>query len=170
MKIKRLLMLLCLGLVPVAHAQQYAPGSTDISTSQGTVRINSGYVSHFNANSFHVYSFQYHPAADATVWNQLPLLPTLNAAPTEFLVKATATADFPLRDARVLVESNEVVLYVAQLKYKETPYDDATSVELQRYLLRQQADEERWAWVLDATRVLPKGVDVTQALSRLSTR
>lgn len=170
MKIFSLLMLLCLSWVPAAQAQQYASGNTDIRTSQGTLRVNSGYVSHFNAHSFHVYTFQYHPASDGAVWNQLPLLPSSEAPPTEFLVKVTATADFPLRDARVVVESNDVALYVAQLNFKTTPYDEDSTVEMYRYLLKQQPDEERWVWVLDTTRLLPKGVNVTQALTRISNR
>lgn len=170
MKIRSLLLLLGLGLATLAQAQQYPPGSTDIKAPQGVVRVNAGYVSHFNAHSFHVYSFQYRPTAADAVWNQLPLLARSDAPPADFLVKATATADFPLRDARFVVEAGKVVLYIAELTFKDTPYDDNATVELKRYLLKQQPDEERWVLVLDSTRRLPQGVDVAQALSRLPSR
>lgn len=170
MTIRSFLLLLGLSLASLAQAQQYPPGSTDIKAGQGTVRVNTGYVSHFNAHSFHVYSFQYRPTASDAVWNQLPLLPRNDAPPAEFLVKATATADFPLRDARVVVEGNKVALYIAELTFKDTPYDDNATVELKRYVLKQQPDEERWVLVLDSTRRLPQGTDVTQALAKLPSR
>ncbi|HEL3748306.1 hypothetical protein JAK58_08735 [Stenotrophomonas maltophilia] len=170
MIIRHFLLLLALCMGPSANAQQYSTGSTDIKTAQGTLRVNSGYVSHSNAHSFHVYSFQYRPIANEAVWNQLPLLARNDAPPVDFLVKATATADFPLRDARVRVEAGKVVLYIAELSFKDTPYDDDAAVELKRYLLKQQPDEERWVLVLDSTRRLPQGVDVAQALSTLTPR
>ncbi|AWH37522.1 hypothetical protein C1929_12545 [Stenotrophomonas sp. ZAC14D1_NAIMI4_6] len=172
MNIRSFLLLLPLGicLASLAQAQQYSPGSTDIKAGQGTVRVNAGYVSHFNANSFHVYSFQYRPTGTDSVWNQLPLLARSEAPPAEFLVKATATADFPLRDARVVVEAGKVSVYIAELTFKDTPYDDDATVELKRYLLKQQPDEERWVLVLDSTRRLAKGIDVTQALAKLPSR
>lgn len=168
MKINSFLtLLLCMCLMLPAKAQQYAAGNTDIQTPHGTVRVNSGYVSHFNAHSFQVYAFQYHPNITEATWNQLPLLPSNDAAPTEFLVKVTATADFPLRDARIVAGSKEVALYVAELKFKDTPYDDDSVVELRRYVLKQQANEERWAWILDSARMLPRGIGVSQALTKL---
>lgn len=63
-----------------------------------------------------------------------------------------------------------MVLYIAELSFKDTPYDDDAAVELKRYLLKQQPDEERWVLVLDSTRRLPQGVDVAQALSTLTPR
>lgn len=170
MIIRYFLLLLALCIASFANAQQYSTGSTDINTAQGTLRVNSGYVSHFNAHSFHVYTFQYRPNANGAVWNQLPLLPRNDAPPVDFLVRATATADFPLRDARVRLEAGKVVLYIAELSFKDTPYDDDAAVEMKRYLLKQQPDEERWVLVLDSTRRLPQGVDVAQALSTLTPR
>jgi len=75
-----------------------------------------------------------------------------------------------LRDARVVVEAGKVFLYVAELTFQDTPYDDNATVELKRYALKQQPDEERWVLVLDSTRRLAKGIDVTQALAKLPSR
>lgn len=170
MTIRSLFLLLGMCIANAAGAQQYAPGSTDIKTPQGVMRVTSGLVNHLNAHSFHVYTFQYKKSDASSVWNQLPLLDKVAAPPTGFVFRATSTADFPLRDARVVVESGKVALYVAQLKFEDTPYDDSASVELRRYLLKQQPDEERWVLLFDSTRQLPKGVDVEQALAGLEPR
>lgn len=57
-----------------AQAQQYKPGTATIASAQGTLRVNSGLVNHFNAHSFYVYSFQWQPQGKDAVWNQVPLL------------------------------------------------------------------------------------------------
>jgi hypothetical protein len=70
----------------------------------------------------------------------------------------------------VVIEAGKVAMYIAELTFKDTPYDDDATVELKRYLLKQQPDEERWVLVLDSTRRLAKGIDVTQALAGLPSR
>lgn len=147
-----------------AEAQQYKPGTATIASAQGTLRVNSGLVNHFNAHSFYVYSFQWQPSGKDAVWNQVPLLAKPDAAPSEFVFKTAATADFPLSDARVVQAGGKTWLSTAQLKYQDTPYDDTTSVEVKRYELVRQPDEDRWVFVLRSTRNVGKKT-VTQALA-----
>lgn len=164
MKISACFLAFTLLLTAPAHAQQYKPGTATIATAQGTLRVNSGLVNHFNAHSFYVYSFQWQPQGKDAVWNQVPLLAKADAAPTEFVLKTAATADFALRDARVVQAGGKTWLSVANLTYTDTPYDDDASVELKRYELVRQPDEDRWVFVLRSTRSLKKAT-VAQALA-----
>ena len=159
-------LILCVG---VAWSQQYTGGSHRISSPQGTLVVNSGYVSNFNVHTFHVYSFQFKPNATDEEWQQVPVMEARDSTEMKFMVTTANTADFTLRDAKVLVSGGKLTLLVAQKKYKETPYDDDAFVEVQRYELQKTIDEGRWVFRKISSRKTGGAVTVELALNPGST-
>jgi len=145
-------------------AQQYPGGSQKISSAQGTLVVNSGYVNNLNAHTFHVYSFMLMPKDTRAGWQQVPVVESDVDPDMRFSVTTANTADFALRDAKVAAIAGKLVLRVAQLKYKDTPYDNKTSVEVRRYELKQTQDEERWVFAYVSSCNAGSKLTVEQAL------
>jgi len=146
-------------------AQQYRGGSHKIPSAQGTLVVNSGYVNNLNAHTFHVYSFMLMPRDAGDGWQQVPLVESDANPDMKFVVTTANTADFALRDAKVSAIAGKLVLQIAQLKYKDTPYDKNTSIEVRRYDLRQTEDEERWVFAHVSSRNVGAKFTVEQALN-----
>lgn len=155
---------LLLGAGPT-EAQQYRSGSHRISAPQGTLVINSGFVNHLNAHTFHVYTFLFKPSAAGQEWQQVPVTGGDSGAGLNFTLTTSNSADFTLRDAKVSVSAGRVVLQVAQKKYQSTPYDDNATVEVTLYELQQTRDEGRWIFRRVGARNVGTDVSVEQSLS-----
>ena len=141
------------------QAQSFAPGTTEIETLPGLLRVQSGIVGNLNAHDFHVYSFQLKARGANESWNQVPLVVTGHHN-LQFVVTTAATADFATRDVSIRQSGSRVVLTVAQLRFENTPYDDDAWVELRRYKLRHLTDENRWVFEQVDVQRAPQGTTV----------
>lgn len=159
-----LLFLVALAAGGACAQQQYAGGSHIVTASQGTLEVNSGFVNNLNVHTFQVYSFLFRPKTAGDTWQQVPIVDN-DQSNLKFVVTTSNTADFTLRDAKVLVVSGKFILRVAQMIYKETPYDEDATVVVRSYELRKTADEERWIFKLVSTRDIGSGKTVDEALS-----
>lgn len=157
-----------LALTP-AQAQQYPGGSHAIAGPQGTLVINSGFVNNLNVHTFQVYSFLFKPKSQTGSWHQVPVMEGDDASNLKFVVTTANTADFSLRDAKVSVSGQKLLLHVVQKKYKDTPYDDDAKVEVRRYELQKLPDEQRWIFRLMSVRDAGTKTTVEQALHLIPT-
>lgn len=153
-----------LALSPVC-AQQYAGGTHRLQSPQGELAINSGFVNNWNVHTFNVYSFLFKPLNSELGWQQVPVVERNDGSDLKFMVTTANTADFTLRDARVAVVHGTFELWVAQKIYQDSPYDDAVSVQLCRYVLVQTEGEERWIFQYASSRNLGRGTTIEQALN-----
>ena len=150
---------------PALHAQTYATGEHTVQTPVGQLRINSGFVAHQNAHSFHVYTFLFRPDG-AKTWHQVPVIREIDAPAMEFTVRRTATADFTTRDAVVVPHDHGLRLTIAALDYASTPYDADAVVRIERFRLEQLEEEGRCIFLLDSTGVAPKGHSIEDVVRK----
>lgn len=149
------------------EAQQYPGGSHRIGAPQGTLVINSGFVNHLNAHTFHVYTFLFKPRVAGQAWQQVPVVESDSGAGMNFTLTTSNSADFTLRDAKVSLSAGRVLLQVAQKKYQSTPYDDNATVEVMLYELQQTRDEGRWIFKRVGARDVGTKVSIEQSLRSL---
>lgn len=150
---------------PALHAQTYATGDYTVQTPVGQLRINSGFVAHQNAHSFHVYTFLFRPD-DTETWHQVPVIREVDSPTMEFTVTRTATADFTTRDAVVVPHDRGLMLTIAALDYASTPYDAHAVVRIERFRLEQLEEEGRWIFLLDSNGVAPKGHSIEDVIRK----
>lgn len=162
--IRAAFLMLALTLTP-AWAQQYPGGAHRLRSLQGELVINSGFVNNLNIHTFHVYSFLFKPVDAELDWQQVPIVERDDANELKFTVTRTHTADFTLRDARVVVVNGIFELRVAQKIHKGSPYEDDSSVQVRRYVLKQTEDEERWVFQYVSSKDAGQGTTIEQALS-----
>ncbi|WP_157515321.1 hypothetical protein [Luteimonas abyssi] len=147
-------------------AQTYAPGTHEIASPAGDVRVSSGFVSHLGPHSFHAYTIMFRPAGDTT-WHQVPIVEDPAEPELTFVVARTATPDFTTGDALVVADAAGIALIVARLQYERTPYDDDAHVGASAYRLMQLEDESRWILRKDDTFAAPPGRSVEQVLASM---
>ena len=164
MSIRAIALAQALVLSPV-WAQQYPGGTHRLESRQGELAINSGFVNNWNMHTFNVYSFLFKPLNSELGWQQVPVVDRNDGSDLKFIVMTANTADFTLRDARVAVVHGTFELWVAGKIYKETPYDDNVSVQLQRYVLVQTEGEDRWVFQHASSGNLGRGITIEQALN-----
>lgn len=163
-KIRAVFLMLALALTP-AWAQQYPGGAHRLKSLQGELVINSGFVNNLNIHTFHVYSFLFKPVDAEMDWQQVPIVERDDGSELKFTVTRTHTADFTLRDARVVVVNGIFELRVAQKIHKGSPYDDDSSIQVRRYVLEQTEDEERWVFRHVSSKDAGRGTTIEQALN-----
>ncbi|MGY0611516.1 hypothetical protein [Luteimonas sp. A501] len=154
-------LLLC--AVGSASAQNYASGEHVLDSAQGELRINVGLVSHLNAHTFHVYTFQFRPSGE-TAWHQLPLVRDAADPALDFILTRTATADFTTRDARLAVDGPAPGLAIAALEYEDTPYDDDARVRVETFALKRLDEEGRWIFERQGESLAAPGTTIEEAL------
>lgn len=147
-----------------AWAQQYSGGAHWLKSPQGELAINSGFVNNLNVHTFHVYSFLFKPVNSELGWQQVPIVECNNGSDLKFTITTANTADFTLRDARIVIVGGTFELRIAQMVYKESPYDEDSSVQLRRYVLEQIEDEERWVFQYASSHDAGRGATIEQAL------
>lgn len=164
MNIRAVILVLAFAVAP-AWAQQYPGGAYRLESPQGQLVVNAGFVNNLNVHTFHVYSFLFKPGDPASGWQQVPIVEQDDGSDMEFTLTTAHTADFTLRDARVVVVGGTFELHVAQKMFKHTPYDDNASIQVRRYVLQQTEDEERWVFQYASSRNAGRDLAVEQALN-----
>lgn len=162
--IRAVFLLLAFAVAP-AGAQQYRGGAHRLESPQGELVINSGFVNNLNVHTFHVYSFLFKPSDPGSGWQQVPVVEQDIGSDMKFTVTTANTADFTLRDARVVVVDGAAELQIAQKIFRHSPYDDNATVQLRRYVLQQTEDEERWVFQYASSSSVGRGVTVEEALN-----
>lgn len=152
---------------PALRAQTYATGEHTMQAPVGQLRINSGFVAHQNAHSFHVYTFLFRPDGTET-WHQVPVIREIDAPAMEFTVRRTATADFTTRDAVAVPHSGGLRLTIAALDYASTPYDADAVARIEHFRLEQLEEEGRWIFLLYSNGVAQKGESIEDVIRKTS--
>lgn len=148
-----------------AWAQQYSGGAHRLKSSQGELVINSGFVNNLNVHTFNVYSFLFKPVSSDFGWQQVPVVEHNDGSDLRFTMTTANTADFTLRDARVVIVGGAFELRIAQKVYKDSPYDEDSSIQIRRYVLEQTEDEERWVFQYASSQNVGRGATIEQALT-----
>ena len=139
--------LMCVLLLGVtfARAEQYSTGSHTVTSAQGLLMVNVGYVSHFNANDFYIYSFMFRPAGSRE-WHQVSRVDKEDDPNMLFTIQTKHSAERVLFDARVVTEKNKIKLFTAKLETGET-LADGGPITLTTYELVKLEDYERWGFL-----------------------
>ena len=153
-----------LGTLP-ATAEQYTPGAQQLVTSQGMMLINTGHVSHFNANDFYVYSFMFQPK-ESKVWHQVPRIEKENDPKMLFTVQTKHTPDAILFDAKVIAAKQSIYLVTGNKETTRTLADDGP-VTLTVYELVKLDDYERWVFMRKMTQKTAPKISVEMAIESI---
>ncbi len=153
--------LFCLSTTSV-RAEQYPTGSHTITSPQGLFTVNAGYVSHFNAHDFFVYSFMFRPAGSKD-WHQVPRVDKEDDPNMLFTVQTKHTADRVLFDARVVSAKGKIQLITANLNTGET-LADSGPVTLITYDLVKLDDYERWVFLRSSVKKIEPKTSVESLL------
>ena len=143
-------------------AEQYDTGMHIVKTNQGSLSINVGHVSHFNAFDFFVYSFMFQPI-DNKVWNQVPYIEKEDDPKLMFIVKTKHTPDILLLDAKVVTLKQKIYLFIASKETQETLANEVP-VAVSIYKLVKLDDYERWVFVLQSTQKTSSKTSVEKTL------
>ena len=127
------------------QAEQYATGTHTVTSAQGTMTINVGHVSHFNAHDFFVYSFLFKPKGSKE-WHQVPRVEKENDPQMLFTVQTRHSADRIFFDAKIISDSQKIQLITANMETGETLVDEGP-VTLTTYDLVKLDDYERWVFL-----------------------
>ena len=149
-----------------AAAEQYTSGAQQLATSQGIMLINTGYVSHFNANDFYVYSFLFQPK-EGKVWHQVPRVEKENDPKMLFTVQTKHTADAILFDAKVIAAKQSIYLVTGNKETTSTLADDGP-VTLTVYELVKLDDYERWVFLRKMTQKSKPKISIEMAIESIS--
>ena len=137
------------------QAEQYSTGTHTVTSAQGTMTINVGHVSHFNAHDFFVYSFMFKPTGSKE-WHQVPRVEKENDPTMLFTVQTKHSADRDLFDAKIISDNQTIQLITASMETGETLADEGP-VTLTTYDLVKLDDYERWVFLRkDAKKIAPK--------------
>lgn len=160
-----LLSALCVSTVTV-QAEQYSTGNHIATSGQGRLAINVGYVSHFNANDFFVYSFMFQPKGSKE-WHQVPRIEKADDAKMLFTLQTKHTADMTLFDAKVVADNQKIQLVTANLETGESLADPGP-VTLTTYELVKLEDYERWVFLRKNTKTIPPKSSVDKLLTNIT--
>ena len=149
-----------------AQAEQYAPGMQQVISSQGQLVINTGHVSHFNANDFYVYSFLFQPK-DSKEWHQVPRIEKENDPKMLFTIQTKHTPDAVLFDAKIVSAKQRLYLLTASKEVKKTLADEGP-VAINIYELVKLDDYERWVFLRKTIQKTAPKVSVEKALENAS--
>lgn len=149
-----------------ATAEQYTPGAQQLATPQGIMLINTGHVSHFNANDFYVYSFMFQPK-ESKVWHQVPRIEKENDPKMLFTVQTKHTPDAILFDAKVIAAKQSIYLVTGNKETTRTLADDGP-VTLTVYELVKLDDYERWVFMRKMTQKTAPKISVEKAIENVS--
>lgn len=137
------------------QAEQYSTGTHTVTSEQGTMTINVGHVSHFNAHDFFVYSFMFKPTGSKE-WHQVPRVEKEDDPTMLFTVQTKHSADRDLFDAKIISGHQKIQLITATMETGETLADEGP-VTLTTYDLVKLDDYERWVFLRkDAKKIAPK--------------
>lgn len=145
-----------------ARAEQYASGAQQLVTSQGIMLIHSGYVSHFNANDFYVYSFMFQPK-ESKEWHQVPRIEKEKDAKMLFTVQTKHTPEAILFDAKVIADKQNIYLITGSKETANTLADDGP-VDVTVYELVKLDDYERWVFMQKKTQKTAPKISVEMAI------
>ena len=149
-----------------ATAEQYASGQQQLATSQGIVLINTGHVSHFNANDFYVYSFMFQPK-ESKVWHQVPRIEKENDPKMLFTIQTKHTPEAILFDAKVIAAKQSIYLVTGNKETKRTLADDGP-VTITVYELLKLHDYERWVFLRKMTQKTAPKISMETAIESVS--
>jgi len=149
-----------------AVAEQYVPGTLQITTSQGVMMVNAGHVNHFNANDFYVYSFLFQPK-ESKGWHQVPRIEKETDPKMLFTIQTKHTPDAVLFDAKVVINKNNIYLVTANKETLKTLADDGP-VSLVIYELKKLDDYERWVFLRKSAQKTAPKISVEKAIERFS--
>lgn len=147
------------------RAEQYSTGSHTVSSAQGRLAINVGYVSHFNAHDFFVYSFIFQPKGSKE-WHQVPRIEKADDPKMLFTLQTKHTPEMILFDAKVVSDKQKVQLITADREIGKT-YANTGPVTLKRYELVKLEDDERWVFLRENTRTIAPKANVDSLLDNV---
>lgn len=143
-------------------AEQYASGVNTIISAQGQMNINTGNVSHFNANDFFVYSFMFQPKGTKE-WHQVPRVESEADTKMLFTIQTKHTPEMNLIDAKVVSIKQKIYLVMGNKETIDTQADDGP-VTLTSYELVKLDDYERWVFLRKNTQKTAQKISVDKAL------
>lgn len=143
-------------------AEQYSTGTHSIYSKSGKLTINVGYVGHFNANDFYVYTFLFQPEY-SDVWDQIPRVDKEDDAKMLFTLQTKHNADAVIFDGKIIEANNKFYLITANKELKPGTADEGP-VTLTNYELIKVEDYERWVFVKKNTVTKSSPATVEQLL------
>ena len=149
-----------------ATAEQYASGAQQLVAPQGTMLINTGHISHFNANDFYVYSFMFQPK-ESKEWHQVPRIEKENDPKMLFTIQTKHMPDAILFDARVIAAKQSIYLVTGKKETAGTTADDGPVI-LTVYELVKLYDYERWVFLRKMTQKTAPKISVEKAIENVS--
>lgn len=147
---------------PFIFAEQYLTGTHVTNSEQGILTLNVGYVSHFNANDFYVYSFLFQPV-NSKEWHQVPRVDKEDDAKMLFTLQTKHNADTVIFDAKIVSDKHKIFLLTADKDIQPGTIDKGT-VTLTDYELIKLDDYERWVFVRKNSRKTNSKLSIEQFL------